>query len=134
MHGTYDFQFDPAGRDWGSMTAFVLLNILLIFFTVVANNHPDTWGRFMPEGQLLWLFVGIFVGAVMAFIAYFNDFTRGYYIAVVFVLTFASVEFMRAPLVFLIGGTLVLIPGVFLLERFLRQHPLPNDEVAHDRS
>jgi len=105
--------------------AFVLVNVLLIFFTVAANRYPATWGRLMPGGLAVWIFIGVFVGSAIASIAYFNDFTRGYYIAVVYGLTFSMVEVLNNPLVFWAGGPLVLVPGLVLFARFLRQHPLP---------
>lgn len=115
------------------MSAFVLLNVLLIGLTVAANNDPDTWGRLMPRGLALQLFIAVFVGSVMAVIAYFNDLARGYYFAVVFALTFAAVEMLDNPALFWVGGALVLIPGLVLLMRFLQQHPLPPGEVMHDQ-
>jgi hypothetical protein len=115
------------------MSMFVLLNVLLIFLTVAAKNNPHTWGRFMPSELALNLFIGVYVGAAMAIIAYYKDFQRGYYIALVFALTFAGVEFLDNPAVFWIGGGLVFIPGLVLLVRFLRQHPIPPSEVMHDQ-
>jgi hypothetical protein len=115
------------------MSAFLLLNVLLLFLTVAAGRYPETWGRFMPEGLALKLFIGAFVGSAMAFNAYFNDFNRGYYIALVFALTFAGTEILDSPAVFWIGGALIFIPGLVLLVRFLQHYPNPPSEVAHDR-
>jgi hypothetical protein len=115
------------------MSAFVLINVLLIFLTIASKNSPDIWGRLMPHGLALKLFIGVFVGSAMACIAYFNDFTRGYYVALVFALTFAGTEILDSPVVFWIGGALVLIPGLVLFVRFLQQHPLPPSEVMHDQ-
>jgi hypothetical protein len=115
------------------MGTFVVLNVLLIFFTVAANNNPATWGRFMPGGLAVPLFIAVYVGAAIAFIAYFNDFTRGYYVAGVFALTFGATEIFNNPIFYWIGGALVFIPGVALFVLFLRQHPLPPSEVTHDQ-
>jgi hypothetical protein len=105
------------------MAGFVALNLLLLALTAAANRDPQTWGRWMPSGWALMLLVGGFIGSVMACTAYFNDFTRGYYIAAVFALTFPAAEVFNSSAVFWVGGALVLLPGLVLLTRFLAAHP-----------
>jgi hypothetical protein len=107
------------------MGAMVLVNVLLIFLTVAANRYPETWGHLIPGRLAMSIVIGVFAGSAIAFFAYFNDFTRGYYIAVVYGLTFILVEVLNNPLIFWAGGAFTLIPGLFLLFRFLRQHPMP---------
>jgi len=115
------------------MSFFVLLNVLLLFLTIGARNNPDTWGRFMPQAELFGLFVGVYVGSAVALIAYFKDISRGYYMALVYAVTFAAVEIFENPALYWIGGALIFIPGVVLFVRFLQRHPLPPSEVTLDQ-
>ena len=115
------------------LSAFVLLNVLLLILTIAARNNPETWGRLIPQAEPLGLFVGAYVGTAIALVAYFMDFSRGYYIALVYGITFALVEIFNTPAFLWIGGVLVIIPGVVLFVRFVRRHPLPPNEVTLDQ-
>jgi hypothetical protein len=110
------------------MGAMVLFNVLLIFLTVAANRYPETWGHLIPGELAMSIVIGVFAGSAVAFFAYFNDFKRGYYNAVVYGLTFCLVEVLNNPLIFWAGGAFVLIPGLVLFLRFLRQHSMPQEE------
>ena len=115
------------------MSFFVLLNVLLLFLTIAARNNPDTWGRFMPQAGIFGLFVGAYIGSAIALITYFKDIPRGYYMALVYGITFAAVEIFENPALYWIGGALIFIPGVVLFVRFLQRHPLPPSEVTLDQ-
>jgi hypothetical protein len=112
------------------LSTFVLFNVLLIILTMLAKNNPEQWGRFKPQAEILGLFVGLYVGRAIALIAYFKDISRGYYIALVYAVTFAAVDIFENPALFWIGGMMVFIPGVVLFVRFLQNHPLPPSEVT----
>jgi len=115
------------------LAGFVALTLLLMAFTVAANNHPDTWGRYLPGEMAMPVLIGALVGSIMMIMAYFNDFSRGFYIALVYTLTFTAAELLTNPAIFWIGAALVFIPGLVLLVRFLLRHPLPPSEVIHDQ-
>jgi len=117
----------------------VLLQVLFVAGTALSRSHPD-WARQLglelsdPDyGRLLVAAIAaLFVGPSMLLIAFFTDFPRGYYIAFILSLAvFALVWFGEA--VYLIAASLLIIlPGVVLFIRFLRQHPLPPVEASRD--
>ena len=100
---------------------FTLVTVVLVILTATAKNTNTS----LPPGLPVYLFAGLFVGAVIATIAWFNDYPRGYYIAVIYALCFGLGEHWQNWSIFWLGGLLVLTPGVVLLIRFLRQYPLP---------
>jgi hypothetical protein len=121
------------------LSGIVLLQVILLFGTIFLWAHPEWATRLGFSGsnpdleRLIVAVVGaLFVGPSMALITYFNDFTRGYYIAVVLSLAVFSWIWFDQPLSLIVGGLLILIPGVVLFIRFLREHPLPPAEVTHD--
>jgi hypothetical protein len=121
------------------LSGIVLLQVILLFGTIFLWAHPEWAARLGFSGsnpdleRLIVAVVGaLFVGPSMALITYFNDFTRGYYIAVVLSLAVFSWIWFDQPLSLIVGGLLILIPGVVLFIRFLREHPLPPAEVTHD--
>jgi hypothetical protein len=121
------------------LAGIVLLQVLFVTGTALMRSHPD-WGRQLGLGLsdpdygrlLVAAIAALFVGPSMLLIAFFTDFPRGYYIAFMLSLAvFALVWFGEA--VYLIAASLlILIPGVVLFIRFLRQHPLPTAEARHD--
>lgn len=65
----------------------------------------------------------LFVGPSMLLIAFFNDFPRGYYIALVLTLGVFFMIWFWQPLIQIGAAVLILIPGLVLLVRFLRRYP-----------
>ena len=117
----------------------VLLQVILFLGTVLLWRNPD-WAARLGFGQvdpdyerLIVAIVGaLFVGPSIVLIAYFNDFLRGYYIAFIVALAVFSLIWFGQPVYLILAGLVILIPGVVLLIRFLRQHPLPSTEAKHD--
>jgi hypothetical protein len=103
---------------------FFVVTLVLFLLTLAAklNNAP------LPPGLPVFLFTGLFVGAAIATIAWFNDYPRGYYIAVIYALCFGLGEYMNNFAIFWIGGLLVMAPGVYLFVRFLKEHPKSETE------
>ena len=66
----------------------------------------------------------LFVGPSMMAIAYFTDFPRGYYIALVMSLGVFLMIWLWQPLIQVGAAILIFIPGLVLFVRFLRQYPL----------
>jgi hypothetical protein len=111
----------------------VALQVLIVLFTVVLGQIPGLGVPLLSRdmNRLTVAVIGaLFVGPPMAVMAYFSDFPRQYYIAVVLSLSVFCMIWFSNPLLMLAGAALVMLPGVVLLFRFLRQHPLP--EVQHD--
>jgi hypothetical protein len=73
----------------------------------------------------------LFVGPPMILIAFFIDFPRGYYIAILMALAvFLLILFNQQIYPILIGAG-ILVPGVVLFVRFLRKYPLHPEEAEH---
>ena len=68
----------------------------------------------------------IFVAPGMLLIAYKGDIPRGYFHAVVMTLAIFLMILLNSAWWMVLGGMLVLIPGLVLLIRFLQRYPLEN--------
>lgn len=116
----------------------VLLQLLLLVGTTLLWANPG-WASSLGISsadpnleRLLVATVGaLFVGPSMVLIAYFNDFTRGYYIAFILSLAVFALIWFGQPTYLIAAGLVIMIPGVVLLVRFLRQYPLPPAEARH---
>ena len=139
-------KFGPERRKKGLtlgliLAGFVLFTLALVLITAAGGRSPavraavDAW---LPEVRtpslLLASFLGLFLGSVIAVIAFFNDFPRGYYIAVVTSLGFFLTYLLDTPVYLGIAALLVIVPGLVLFARFLRDHPLPPAEAINEQS
>jgi hypothetical protein len=122
------------------LAGFVLLTLALVLITAAAGRSPavgaamDAWPPEVRSPRLLLAsFLGLFLGSIMAVIAYFNDFPRGYYIAVVTSLGFFLTYLLDNPVFLGIAALLIILPGLVLFVRFLRDHPLLPAEASGER-
>ncbi len=106
---------------------FTLVTVILVILTAIAKKINAS----LPPGVPVYLFAGMFVGAAIATIAWFNDYSRGYYIAVIYALCFGLGEYLNNFAIFWIGGLLVMALGVYLFIRFLKEHPKPGEESGN---
>jgi len=121
------------------MGVIVGIQVIIVAFTFAVWQIPElrSWIGIanMPQSMetLLVATVGaLFVGPSLALIAYFNDNPRGYYIAAVMATgVFCLIWFGNAWFT-LVGGAIVILPGIVLFIRFLIQHPLPPAEMRND--
>ena len=112
------------------LAVVVLIQVGIVLLTAGVWAIP-AWGDMLQElfpgrgaSDLLVAAVGaLFVGPSMLVIAYFIDFPRGYYIALVLSLGVFLMIWFWQPLIQVGAGILILIPGLVLLVRFLRQYP-----------
>ena len=74
----------------------------------------------------------LFVGPSMILIAYFVDFSRGYYIAVLMALAVFLAIYLNQPIYPIIIGILIAVPGVVLFLRFLKKYPLHREKANYD--
>ena len=72
-------------------------------------------------------FSALIVGVSFSVIAFFNDFTRGFYIALLASLATFLMIYLNQPLYPILIGALILLPGLVLFVRFLRAYPLPRE-------
>ena len=121
------------------LAGIVLLQLVILVGTILLWKNPECaaalgFSQTDPDlERLLVATIGaLFVGPSMVFLAYFNEFMRGYYIAVILSLAVFSLIWFGEPVYLILAGLLILIPGVVLLIRFLRNHHLPPAEVSYD--
>jgi hypothetical protein len=120
------------------LASIVLLQVILLVGSTLLWMNPQWaislglahWGP-IPERLLVAIIGALFVGPSMVLIAYFNDFLRGYYIAVILSLAVFSLIWFGQPIYLIVAALLIMVPGVVLFIRFLREHPAPPAEVNH---
>jgi hypothetical protein len=120
------------------LTGIVLLQLVILLGTIFLWQNPERaavlgFSKTDPDlERLLVATIGaLFVGPSMVLLAYFNEFMRGYYIAVILSLAVFSLIWFGEPVYLIMAGLLILIPGVVVFIRFLHEHPLPPVEVSH---
>jgi len=113
------------------LAVVVLIQVGIVLLTAGAWAIPaweDKLQELFPDRSATDLLVAavgaLFVGPSMMAIAYFIDFPRGYYIALVMALGVFLMIWFWQPLIQVGAAILILIPGLVLLVRFLRQYPL----------
>ena len=80
------------------------------------------------EADLLNLGVTAMLLVVFGAMAWLLDFPRMYFIGIVFAAVNVIRQYTRSPLVFLIAGLIVALPGAILLTRFVRRYPRAQQE------
>ncbi len=109
------------------LAAFILLQVGLVILTALGGMN-SLFSGFLPEGgSSLPLVAGIaalIVGISMIVIAFFLDFTRGYYIAVLMALAVFLMILLNRPVYPIMLGGLVFLVGLVIFVRFLRAYPL----------
>lgn len=121
------------------LAGIVFVQVIILVGTIFLWQNPQ-WAVSLGLGQtnpdlerLLVAVIGaLFVGPSVTLIAYFNDFTRGYYIALIMSLGVFSLIWFNQPVYLIVASVLIIIPGVVFFVRFLRKYPLPPAEVTHD--
>jgi hypothetical protein len=111
--------------------AVVLIQVIFLAIQFVAWRNPefgDTLNTFLREIDAMDLAVAtigsLFVGPSMILIAYFLDFPRGYFIAVMMALAVFLMILLNHPIYAIIIGVLIALPGAVLFVRFLKKYPL----------
>jgi Ca2+/Na+ antiporter len=119
----------------------VLIQTAFVVFQVLAWRNPQLgqWlDQFLPEravGNLLVASVAaLMVGPSMILVAYFRDFPRGYFIAVMIALAVFLMVYLNHPVYPIIIGALIALPGLVLFLRFLQKYPLPREESPHEHA
>jgi hypothetical protein len=113
------------------LAVVVLVQVGIVLLTAGTWAIP-AWGDKLQElfpgrsasGLLVAAVGALFVGPSMMAIAYFIDFPRGYYIALVMSLGVFLMIWFGQPLIQVGAAFLILIPGLVQFVQFLRQYPL----------
>lgn len=123
------------------MAVFVLVQGGVVLLTALSWKNPELGAKIssvLNAGDMERLVVAtvgsLFVGPSFILVAYFNDFLRGYYIAILMALAVFLMILFNQPIYPLILGGLIIVPGLVLFVQFLRQHPLPSQEDRHENS
>jgi hypothetical protein len=115
--------------------AFVLIQAGLVGLTALGWLNPDVSSQLnkpIDERSSSLLVVSaiasLMVGPSMIVSAYFSDFSRGYYIAILMALAVFLMVYLNQPVYPILIGGLIILPGLVLFVRFLKAYPLqPKD-------
>ena len=119
--------------------AVVLIQVVFLVIQFISWRNPefgDMLNTFLKENNAMDLAVAtigsLFVGPSMILIAYFIDFPRGYFIAVMMALNVFLMILFNQPIYSIIIGILIALPGAVLFVRFLRKYPLHEQGSDHE--
>jgi hypothetical protein len=131
-----------SARKMKKKTLAVILGVVILFQLAIVLISVTGWlnqvwmmkvSIFLQLGgteRLMVAAIGaLFLGPAMILIAYFNDFPRGYYIAILMTLAVFLMILLNQPVYPLILGLAILLPGLILFFRFLQKYPLHNEEA-----
>lgn len=112
-----------------TLGVIVLIQVLAIGIQYLVWNHTAAKidAPVVEKGLMDLPVAGVaalIVGTSMVIMAYFQDFPRGYYIAVLFSLAVFLMVFFNQPLFAILIGILIFLPGLVLFTRFLKKYPL----------
>ena len=121
------------------MSVIVLIQVVLLVLQFLALAKPESAvniTRLMPARARMDLLVAS-IGALivlpgMGLIAYFTDFPRGYYIAIMMALAVFLMIYLNQPIYPIIIGGLIILPGVVLFVRFLKTYPLQKKDASYE--
>jgi hypothetical protein len=121
------------------LSVVVLIQVGFLAFQLLARANPELGAKlnsFLPDGDLMNMIVAsvgaLFVGPSMILVAYFKDFPRGYYIAIMIALAVFLMIYLNQPIYAIIIGVLIALPGLVLFVQFLRKYPLHRQEAGHE--
>lgn len=122
-----------------ALSVVIFFQLLLLGATVLGWMNPrfsriihDLTGM---DNQMDLLIAGIgatIVGISMLISAVFEDFLRGYYIAFLMSVAVFSMIYFNQPLIPILVGLSIFIPGLVLLVIFLNKYPIPGSGKTDD--
>jgi hypothetical protein len=123
-----------------ALSVVVLIQFALFSLQLAAWANPGfgaSINGFIKDRNVMDLVVAsvgaLIVGPSMILVAYFRDFPRGYFIAVMIALAVFLMIYLNQPVYPIIIGTLIALPGLVLFVRFLRNHPLHREEALDEQ-
>jgi hypothetical protein len=121
------------------LSVVVLIQVGLIGLQLLAWSNHDLGSRiarFIPDRDTMDLIIAsvgaLFVGPSMIMVAYFKDFQRGYYIAIMIALAVFLIIYLNQPIYPIVIGVLIATPGIFLLIKFLKRYPMRPKGNIHE--
>jgi hypothetical protein len=118
------------------LSGVVLVQVVFFLYTLQVWMKPELGAainRLLPQREIMDLVVAsigaLIIGPSMILVAYFRDFLRGYYIAVLIALAAFLMIYLNQPVYPIIIGILIAAPGLVLFLRFLQKYPLQRKET-----
>lgn len=105
-----------------------LANSLSVLFLAAVLVMNVTGSELLENDTVSAFILGIWIIFITSVMAYFLDFDRLYIYALIFGTAFTAVLLTEIEIIFLIGGLLILVPGIVILTRFLREHKPVSEE------
>ena len=136
--------FGPARKMKKNTLAFILCVLILFQVAVVLVSVVGWLNQIWMMKVEIFLHLGgterlmvaaigaLFIGPSLILIAYFNDFFRGYYIAILMTLAVFLMILLNQPVYPVILGLAILLPGLVLFFRFLQKYPLHKEENENE--
>jgi hypothetical protein len=122
-----------------TLAVIITLQVLVILLQRGFLLSPALRSQLIPilgttssTNLMLAIFAVIFVAPGMLLIAYIADIPRGYYYAGVLSLAVFLMILLDSAWWMVLGGALIILPGVFQFAWFLRQYPL--EGTPHEQS
>jgi hypothetical protein len=123
------------------LSVVVLIQVVLVSLQLLAWANPEVGTRFnslIRDRNVMDLVVAsigaLIVGPSMILVAYFRDFPRGYFIAVMIALAVFLMIYLNHPVYPIIIGALIALPGLVLFVRFLQKYPLRQEKAPHEHA
>jgi hypothetical protein len=120
------------------LSGVVLVQVLFFLLTLLVWANPEWSARYkslLPDRDIMDLIVAsvgaLMVGPSMILVAYFRDFPRGYFIAIMIAIAVFLMIYLNQPVYPIIIGLLIALPGLVLFMRFLKKYPLHREEAPH---
>lgn len=111
----------------------VILSAVLVTWAVLIISMVTGWTEVQNIVQWMPVIIGGGVTLVMSLMAYFIDFPRLAVIGALMGLGIAFREWLDKPVMLLISGLLILVTGLVIFWRFLREHPISEREAVNDQ-
>lgn len=89
----------------------------------------------VPGGRAPWaLAYGIWMTGVFSLASYCIDFRRGYVVGVLYAVGFSGTMLLDSPIMFVVAGAVILLMGLVVFVRFLREYPIPEEDTLSERT
>lgn len=118
-----------------TMAIILLVFISVQIILVVLTSLGWLTKVIAPSQQpllIVSLIGSLMVGSGMLVSTSFTDFQRGTYISLLMALAVFFMIFLNQPLIPVLIGFVIIVPGVILFFRFLRKYPLSDGKVEHE--
>jgi hypothetical protein len=128
-------RFGPARKAKQTRAAIVygvsaLGGVVVLLLTLVwRSGAPGGGSPWLGARELFALGIGFWMMLFFGLGSYFTDFGRGYAIGALYALAFGGTILLGEPVLFAFCGAIIVLWGLVVFVRFLRAHPLPEEET-----